>query len=74
MEVKRKKNEMKFSLIASGECFIDRYDNVCIKFDDVIPHNDDDESYNAVDVVNGVTYYYYDDEIVTPVKSTLIIE
>lgn len=73
MEVKRKKNEMKFSLIASGECFIDRYDNVCIKFDGVIPHNDD-EGYNAVDVVNGVTYYYYDDEIVTPVKSTLIIE
>jgi hypothetical protein len=72
MEVERKKNEVKFDFIAEGECFIDCYNNICIKIDDLF--DEDGTEYNAVEVVNGDLLHYLSDEKVTAVKAKLVIE
>lgn len=72
MEVERKTNEVNFDFIAEGEYFIDCYNNICIKIDDII--DEDGTEYNAVEVVNGDLLHYFCDEKVTAVKVKLVIE
>lgn len=72
MEVERKKNEIAFDYISEGECFIDHFNNVCIKINDII--DEDGASHNAVEVTSGDIFHYSYDEKVTTVKSKLVIE
>ena len=72
MEVERKNNEMEFDFIAEGECFIDSFNNICIKINDII--DEDGGDHNAVEVTSGDIFHYSCDEKVTPLKSKLVIE
>jgi hypothetical protein len=72
MEVERKKNEFEFDMIADGECFIDIFNNVCIKINEI--NDEDGTKYNAVEVTSGDIFHYSCDEKVTAVKAKLVIE
>ena len=72
MIVERTTNEVEFRFIEGGECFIDSYNNVYIKFSDTITV-ENGEKYNAVDVISGDVFHYFVNEMVTPVKAKLVI-